>query len=315
MIDSPMESRTSYSLAVVAVGAALVVLFAGAGTIAAVGHDVPQALWAAASGLSGALVGILIPTSGAAVAAADPVADAASVTKAAATSAADGAAAQITGDNNQSAASKQGATDALAAVKSVDVDAKLKAMRDAKTPVGEMVDALSQIFTAPEQAARAKAGAAQTAHDAGAQQGGADQATLEANRDKETAAHTVIQAADGAATSAKAATAQIANPANPAPAPAVPAITGSMKVLIPVALVVFGVSLYLALRISSGDLYAHHCSVLIAKGSKTSCDSNLLGLGTAMLALASAAGGTLLGLFATPDGKPSGTGAASKTTS
>lgn len=46
---------------VFAVGAALVVLFAGASLVLAVGESVPTQLWAAASALSGALVGILAP--------------------------------------------------------------------------------------------------------------------------------------------------------------------------------------------------------------------------------------------------------------
>lgn len=44
-----------------AVGVALVVLFAGAGVILAVGATVTTEFWAAASALSGALVGILSP--------------------------------------------------------------------------------------------------------------------------------------------------------------------------------------------------------------------------------------------------------------
>jgi hypothetical protein len=50
-------------------------------------------------------------------------------------------------------------------------------------------------------------------------------------------------------------------------------------------------------------MHAAKCN--LANGGKTQgCDSNLLQVGTAMLTLASAAGGILLGLFATPDGKP-----------
>ncbi|MCW2495660.1 hypothetical protein [Jatrophihabitans sp.] len=47
--------------AVSAIGAALVVLFIGAGVILGVGHSVPTEFWAAASSLSGALVGLLAP--------------------------------------------------------------------------------------------------------------------------------------------------------------------------------------------------------------------------------------------------------------
>ncbi|MDP9093422.1 MAG: hypothetical protein M3N95_10935 [Actinomycetota bacterium] len=63
-----MNNRDVGWLVVCAVGAALIVLFAGAGVILAVGHSVPTEFWAAASSLSGALVGLLAPaptTSGA----------------------------------------------------------------------------------------------------------------------------------------------------------------------------------------------------------------------------------------------------------
>jgi hypothetical protein len=48
-------------LAVLAVGAALVVLFFAAGLIGAFGKSIPQELWAAAGALGGALVGVLVP--------------------------------------------------------------------------------------------------------------------------------------------------------------------------------------------------------------------------------------------------------------
>jgi hypothetical protein len=51
-----------YSLVILGVAAALIVLFTGAAVILAVGHTVPTEYWAAASGLSGALVGILAPS-------------------------------------------------------------------------------------------------------------------------------------------------------------------------------------------------------------------------------------------------------------
>src|SRR5664279_5561770 len=56
-----MNDRDIGLLAVGAVGAALIVLLAGAGVILAVGHVVPTEFWAAASSLSGALVGLLAP--------------------------------------------------------------------------------------------------------------------------------------------------------------------------------------------------------------------------------------------------------------
>ena len=56
-----MDIKNIAGLAVGAVGAALVVLFIGAGVILGVGHTVPTEFWAAASSLSGALVGLLSP--------------------------------------------------------------------------------------------------------------------------------------------------------------------------------------------------------------------------------------------------------------
>lgn len=54
-------SAVSFRFVVVGVASSLVVLFAGASVILATGHSVPTELWAAASALSGALVGILVP--------------------------------------------------------------------------------------------------------------------------------------------------------------------------------------------------------------------------------------------------------------
>jgi hypothetical protein len=48
-----------YVLAIGGVASALIVLIAGASTIAAVGHEVPKELWAIGGALSGSLVGIL----------------------------------------------------------------------------------------------------------------------------------------------------------------------------------------------------------------------------------------------------------------
>ena len=57
-----LQQRNSYGLAVLGVGAALVVLFFSAGLIGAFGKGIPQELWAAAGALGGALVGVLLPT-------------------------------------------------------------------------------------------------------------------------------------------------------------------------------------------------------------------------------------------------------------
>lgn len=70
-------------------------------------------------------------------------------------------------------------------------------------------------------------------------------------------------------------------------------------------------ALILALRIATGHIHAVNCPLAYA-GKMQSCDSNVLQIGTVVLSLASAAGGPLLGLFATPDGKPPVASATSK---
>ena len=54
------ETGRAYTFAIVGVGTALVVTLIGASTIAALGHQVPKELWAIGGALSGALVGILV---------------------------------------------------------------------------------------------------------------------------------------------------------------------------------------------------------------------------------------------------------------
>jgi hypothetical protein len=149
-----MESKTSYSLAVVAAGTALIVLFVGAGVIVSLGHTVPDAMWAAAAGLSGALVGILIPTSGNAP---DPVAKAAAVMKqtaAAAAAATTKATEAGAADADPASPGATGARNALAAINKTDVTSKVTALRNAVTPVSTMVDEIVGMFTGPAQAAQ-----------------------------------------------------------------------------------------------------------------------------------------------------------------
>jgi hypothetical protein len=316
VIDSPMESRTSYSLAVVAVGTALVALFAGACVIVAVGHEVPQQLWAAGSALSGALVGILIPTPGHAPSSSDYAADAASVTHAAATSAARDAAAAIT-EGPADPATKQAAKQAAAAVKDAPVGAMIKRLAGGSTPadVIEQVIGMFGEFRDTAQhdvdAARAQLPAAAVLPGAVVPPGGGPHAAaVRARVAKTEATHAVQAAAATGAANARHAAAAVANPSTPRATAAAFGVTPRTILLLAVAGVVLICAFVLAGLISSGQIHAAGCP--IASGGKTqSCDSNLLQIGTAVLALASAAGGTLLGLFATPDGKPAPVGAAS----
>jgi hypothetical protein len=304
-----MESRTSYSLAVVAVGTALVVVFAGAVVILALGRSVPQELWAAASALSGALVGILIPTPGARSA---RVADAAGVTKAAATSAARSAAATIAQHGAVREHAKLAAKAAVMAVKAVPVQAKVKEMRDTSTSA-EVNEEVIAIFVRLLQDSQDKLRAAQSAFDAGPQAGGPDALALQTEVEKATATQTVHAAAAAAATDASGTATEIAQSGLSGSASGAPSLSGSTILLLVGATLVLIAALALAMLISSGTIHAASCPIASA-GKTQSCDSNMLQIGTAVLALASAAGGTILGLFATPDGKPPVPSAASKGT-
>jgi hypothetical protein len=305
-MDNPMESKTSYSLAVIAVGTALVVLFAGAGTIVAVGHDVPQALWAAAGALSGALVGILVPTPGGATPDSAHVADAASVTKAAATSAARAAAAAVTQDPTQSDDAKAAVAEAVKAVREAPIESLVKQMNPTSTPA-EVIDGVIGVFAQLQSDAHDRVQTAQQAAIAPAPvENPPAGAELQTEVVKANATQAVLAAAASAATQTRGAVAAVADPDTPRSVSAAPKIARSTLVQLALAGSVLVFALALALLISTGTIHAARCN--LANGGKTQgCDSNLLQVGTAMLTLASAAGGILLGLFATPDGKPAPT--------
>jgi hypothetical protein len=361
-MNSQVESKTSYSLAVIAVGTALVVLFAGAGVIVAVGHQVPQELWAAASVLSGALVGILIPTpSGGGT---DHVASGARFTQRVASNAAHAKSVKINKDTNQSTPSKQAARAAVTTVRQAPLAATLKKIRDASTPASEVIDSVIGIFDglwqdahskvvaahdsceaargkrndaqAELQTAQAALQAAQAPAPEGQQQDESGAAALKAKIDRADATFTrasttldqasstiemaqatreVHAAAAAAAADARATAATIADPGSGAPGSAPPSVnkqTILLFVCVGVALLaVLAVALWLAMEIARGSIHPDNCP-LAHEGKTQGCDSNLLQVGTVLLSLASAAGGTLLGLFATPDGKPPTSSATSK---
>jgi hypothetical protein len=371
-MNSPVESKTSYSLAVMAVGTALVVLFAGACVIVAVNRQVPQELWAAASVLSGALVGILIPTpSGGG---ADHVAAGASFTHRTATSAAHAKAKAISEDPREPMPSKEAAKAAVAAVKKVRVAATVKKVRNAITPASDVIDtvvgafdelgqeaqskledALANVAAAESRredaekdlaAAKSKRDDAQAAHPAAEDQLQAAQApgqqhiedaeTLQAKVSQAQAALTHASeaheqagvsakkaeatqqvhaaAAEGAA-EAQGTAAEIADPGSGATGSAPPAISKQMiGLLVVVGLVLLAllvVALWLAIEIAQGNIHPANCP-LANEGKTQGCDSNLQQIGTVVLSLAAAAGGTLLGLFATPDGKSPSAGTTSQ---
>ena len=316
-MDSPTEGRTSYSLAVLMVGIALVILFAGASVILALNHQVPQEFWAAASALSGALVGILIPTPRA-TPATDNASDAGRITQAAATNAARIAAQEIELDPAQSPAAKSAASAALTTVTQASAATTASDMVAKSATPEEIVDGVIELFAKSRNEAQTNANEAQSAYDTATD--AEEQAepavqqkvqTAQTELDSSKAALSVHDAAADAASNAKGAATQIA--ASGAAAitkpPGIPKSTVWIVVIISIVLVL---ALALALIISLGVLHPSNCP-LAAKGKTQDCDSNLLQVGTAVLSLASAAGGTLLGLFATPDGKPAAPATASKT--
>jgi hypothetical protein len=132
---------------------------------------------------------------------------------------------------------------------------------------------------------------------------------------KAEATQQVHAAAAEGATKAKSAAAKIADPGSGATGSASPAISkqtiGLLVVVGFVLLALLVVALWLAIEIAKGNIHPANCQ-LAKEGKTQGCDSNLQQIGTVVLSLASAAGGTLLGLFATPDGKSPSAGTASQ---
>lgn len=149
---------------IIAVGAALVVALAGACVILAVGEPVPTALWAAASALSGALVGILVPPSRGSTAAETAAAQAAfSVAHSQAVDAATQAAKPLTDAGRQ---------DDAPAETRLAADAAGLALEEVKrqTPgLDALMRSISRANLTPEAAAAAGATAALAGHQAAAQ--------------------------------------------------------------------------------------------------------------------------------------------------
>jgi hypothetical protein len=125
-----------------------------------------------------------------------------------------------------------------------------------------------------------------------------------------TAKRDVHAAAAAAASSVRGAATEIAHQGSAVPGSGASSVTLRTSLLLVLAAVVLLGALALALAISTGALHAVKCP-LAHNGKTQACDTNLLNIGTVVLSLASAAGGTLLGLFATPDGKPSAAGTVS----
>ncbi len=287
------ENRSGYSLAVVSVGAALVVLFAGAGVIAAVGHEVPKELWSAAAALSGALVGILIPPPKTKKDAQSSATVAAAITHSAATKAAVDRAAEVAADPGATAAVKRAAAAAAAAVRSSGADvakAAIGAIGSGQLPTG-IVDAAITVHDDGLTEATNAVGRAERA--AAAPGGGQAVATPDVRAAQ--AGASVHQAAVNAANGVRSQADEIARAGGFSTA--VSKLKETLKVALPAF--VFIVSLGLGLAIAWGGIHPSGCT--LTGGARIPvCDLPLIHISNQLIALASAAGGALIGLFANP---------------
>jgi hypothetical protein len=279
---------TAYMFAIVGVSAALVVTLIAAGTIAALGHAVPKELWAIGGALSGALVGILVPSPNLAVGKEATPSAAAYKTHNAAVQGARRRAEEIQ------------AAGALPEVTAAAKDALLQVEQlrgNLKTPLA----ALARATAAKEdgQAHTAAAAAVDLQRGALAQAKGwvAERAAAGAPEDPRLKAVVEVhEAAHEAASKAAPAAAQRAV----GWFAAVKTITAEAKIFVP--LLVFTVALALGVLLGLGVIHAQPCP----KEAK-SCAyyaSTTKQAANALIALASAAGGAALGVFATsPGGK------------
>ncbi len=245
-------SAVSFRFVVVGVASSLVVLFAGASVILATGHSVPTELWAAASALSGALVGILAPTKRA-----DGGAAATAGTEAGETAAATVAATQPAGVADAAKAAQE-------TVKQAQTPSDMKEAAMRAVGVAEAMQAA--VEAKPEDADAAAALADATAQVA------------------------ILSAAAGAATGA-------AEQAPPDPTtflkiPVKAPVDFRIVVQVVVFLGTLGAGIYLAFH--TGHEVASAISVR---------DETVKNVSGTLIALASAAGGALVGRAAAPSSK------------
>ncbi len=297
------ESRSGYSLAVVSVGAALVVLFAGAGVIAAVGHEVPKELWSAAAALSGALVGILIPPPKSKKDTAGTAPVAAAITYTAARKAAEDAADGINDDENATPAVKQAATAAAADVRSSGHDVEMAAI-DASASrelgpgiVGAAIKVHEDALEAASSSVKsARAAVTRAKSDPSPRRSSTpDVETADANLNVAEARVQVHQKAVAAAKQAEPTAVEVAGTSGFNAG--VSRLKESLKVGLPAF--VFIVSLGFGLAIAWGVIHPSGCA--LTGGARVPvCDLPLIHISNQLIALASAAGGALIGLFANP---------------
>ncbi len=276
------ETGTGYTFAIVGVSVALVVTLIGASTIAALGHGVPKELWAIGGALAGALVGILVPSPRLAAGGEATPAAAGYKTHNAAVEAARHKAAEIETAAGATPEQAAGAREALRLVERQGAELKSKLASTAR------VSSVSE----GGQAHRAAAEAVQLQRDL------LEDATAKANEApadlQRQAAKEVHEAAHEAASQAAPGAAQRA----PGWFAAVKTITSEAKLLVP--LLLFGVALTLGVLMGLGAIHAQPCP-----GEAKSCAyyaGTTKQAANALIALASAAGGALIGVFANSPG-------------
>jgi hypothetical protein len=287
------ESRNGYSLAVLSVGVALVVLFAGAGVIAAVGHEVPKEMWSAAAALSGALVGILVPAPKTKKDAQGSATVAAAITHSAATTAALDRAAEVAADPGATAAVKRAAAAAAADVRGSGAEVA-RAATDA-TGSGQLPTGIVDAAIAVHDVGLTKATTAVSRAETAAIAPDAGQAAVTPELRVARASQSVHQAAVDAAKGIRSQADAIARTGDFSPA--VSKLKESLKVGLPA--LVFIVSLGLGLAIAGGLIHPSGCSLTDTNRIPV-CDLPLIHISNELMALASAAGGALIGLFANP---------------
>ena len=287
---------------VVAVGSALVVLFAGASVILAVGHSVPTELWAAAGALSGALVGILAPPPPT-----GNLSDLEAIHTASAHTNSDAVnAAQQNAQKYMSVAEQPNAdANAERAAKAAQ-DALEKVQRNATVADGLKLAAgganLSQPALAAAAAAAAVADYRTAADDAVSAQKKASTAQAadpsnpeaQANLEEASASVDVLTAAATAADSSQEAAAKagvIAAAATPQKRLRLGQVDGRIVVLLVVLVLAFAAGIWLALELGSE-----------AADKATEYDTAIRNAADTLIALGSAAGGAIVGLMAPPPG-------------
>ncbi|HEV7161857.1 MAG TPA: hypothetical protein VGN25_01245 [Solirubrobacteraceae bacterium] len=277
---------------VIAVGTALVVLFAGACVILAVGRSVPTELWAAAGSLSGALVGILAPppsqTTLSAVAATQAAAETAHES---AVTAAKGVAAKQESEPAREAAER--------AVKAAEAQTPVDAMKLSASPVRlpsrELATAaFARVYAKHRGAAEHARALADEAAGQSSDRAGSEVRVEEANatRDVLEAAAKGAQTAEGQAVKAG------VEAGAAAPHVRLEGVDKRVLVLLLVGAIAFIAGIVLALQVGHD-----------AAKESFEDDVALKNAATTLIALGSSAGGALVGLLAPQASAHSGEGA------